>query len=201
MPKSLLNWERRRFESPEVKMPRAEDQMGLSLVESDDPFGVHLDGEVAEAVVEAHWEGGSFVPKERLKMKEVKKTLNRTRTTRLGKRGTRKEVVDRLRLRPKAGKVWIPSKLSDCYDLTHQGVISLVDGFFVRTVDCKVCERVMAVISGRHPPPPKPSDGLWDPDKKEEDKWEKEIGGPRSTWLVLRSEDEGEGPQEEVDEV
>jgi len=148
--KSLMKREKERtgWGDMEEPIPRERHPMGLSLTLVTDPYGVHEDREVAESVVRAHWEGGEFTSPERLRLKEVRELLRSTRTTRCRGVGMKGTVARLIQSRPEP-KVWIPEKLANCYDLSHdRSRLVEEDGqFIIEWDECPTCERVQEAIS------------------------------------------------------
>jgi len=126
------------------KIFRPVPPMGLDLVKAEDPFGVHKDRELAEAVVEEHWNGGEFRKPEKEKIREVLKRLKKERMSRycsMGRRKTMRRLVQVGRLKT----VWIPRRIADCYDLTHETLCLDDEGFFFKK-ECAICDRVRAIV-------------------------------------------------------
>jgi hypothetical protein len=156
------------------KIFRVEPPMRLDLVKSEDPFGVHDDSELAEAVVAEHWEGGEFVKAEKEKLREVLKRLKSERMTRYQRMGRRRTLRRLLRVET-VKTVWIPRRVADCYDLTHETIMLDDDGFFVKK-ECKICDRVREIINERR-----------QLEKEKDDlefaQWELEVAWTRK-WLI-----------------
>nr|WAK77788.1 MAG: RNA-dependent RNA polymerase [Botourmiaviridae sp.] len=145
---SIKKREKERSGHPLRKIPRQKNLMGLNLVQAEDPFEVHEDSDVRDAVVREHWDGGEFQVTKKERLKEVIKKLRKERMTRWRKLGTRETLKRLIGFPVCSPKVWIPSKLADCYDLTHDTVRISEDGF-VEYDGCDVCDRVRAVIRRR----------------------------------------------------
>jgi hypothetical protein len=105
------------------------------------------EGEVASAMVDAHWNAGEYVRPEKEKITEVKRRLRAERMTRLRGVGM-KETLKRLSASPVVEeKTWIPKKLADCYSLSHDRV--RLENDFLLFESCDVCERVQRAMLGK----------------------------------------------------
>nr|WAK77971.1 MAG: RNA-dependent RNA polymerase [Botourmiaviridae sp.] len=133
--------------------------MGLNLVQASDPYKVYSDEDVANAVVEEHWNGPAFeMVKEKMwevkkQLKEDKKIYGR-RWKKLGMKGTMARLVREKKVEK---LIWIPERLADCLTLSHDRLSLLpeVDKKNNEIViikdfsECKVCERVEKILLQR----------------------------------------------------
>jgi hypothetical protein len=130
--------------------------MGLQLTQVNDEFNIHEDSEVAEAIVNEHWNGPKFesvkesvwdVRKQLMKDKKI----YGVRWKKLGMKAT----MLRLVREPKKEKlVWIPARLADCYSLSHDRsyIEHTPDSSelpFIGFVKCNICERIERILKER----------------------------------------------------
>nr|WAK77792.1 MAG: RNA-dependent RNA polymerase [Botourmiaviridae sp.] len=123
------------------------DGMRLMMAPVEDVYDIHDDREISEAVVNEHWNGPVFERKKE-RLWEVKKKLYEDKKFR-GRRFKRKGMrytLNRFAERPDNKKiVWLPVKLADCYDLSHDRS-SLDSAGFITYTTCTVCERVGEIL-------------------------------------------------------
>jgi len=121
---------------------RPRHPMGLDLVLVEDPDNLHSNAEIAEAVVQDHWNMGEFKRQEKERMSDVVKLLMTRKMTRSRGLGMRATLARLVREKQTKTSVWIPSRLSDCYDLSHDTVVFDNSDLSFYWEECVVCERV-----------------------------------------------------------
>jgi hypothetical protein len=157
--RSLRRREKERSGWPMMPPKPLYQPMGMTLVQAEDPYGVHDNKEVAEAVISERWDMGEWKnpPKERLKHVIEDLQANKMRRRRgLGMRGTLRRLV---REKNVVKKIWLPAAIADCYDLTHD-TVKLVDLELVYS-ECPICERVREAIYDKRKEKERAEEASW----------------------------------------
>lgn len=131
--------------------------MGLQLTQVKDEYNIHEDSEIAEAIVNEHWNGPSFQSVKE-SVWEVRKQLMKdkkiygVRFKKLGMRATKLRLV---REKKKEKLVWIPARLADCYSLSHDRSYiehtpeGSMEPPFIGFIHCNICERIEKIVKER----------------------------------------------------
>jgi len=143
IPPGLWFREKRRT-GGDVPLPTPPTGMHPALVPLDDEYGVTRGGDIAEAVVDAHWGMGKWEAPEKERLWQVMKLAKECPT----RRGKERAATAAARLREKRVKGtvrWVPRSISDCLDLSHNRTEVTEDGF-LSFHPCPLCEKVEIAI-------------------------------------------------------
>ncbi|QGY72575.1 RNA dependent RNA polymerase [Plasmopara viticola lesion associated ourmia-like virus 45] len=138
IPRSL--WRReKRLTGSECSVPSKPSGMHPCLVQIDDD-SILEEREIAEAIVDAHWEMGPFKAKKKESVKEVLAGMRASRS----RRGKERAAVARTRLREKREerKKWVPFSIAECLQETHSKTSVDKEGFVVWS-PCALCDKVL----------------------------------------------------------
>jgi len=115
----------------------------------------------------------------------VLKRLKSERMTRYQRMGRRRTLRRLLRVET-VKTVWIPRRVADCYDLTHETLMLDDEGFFVKK-ECKICDRVREIINERQQLEKKKGDlefAQWELEVAWTRKWLIHYEGDRAMWSL-----------------
>lgn len=150
MDRKIKHYEKYRSGHNYKLKPSDPDGMRLQLVSVEDTHQIHEDKEISQAVVVEHWNGPIFERKKE-KLWEIKKELKKIKKWR-GNRFKKFGMTATMKLfrqeEKEKKKIWLPIKLADCYDLSHDRVTIDANGYVEKSL-CSVCDRIIEILAMR----------------------------------------------------